>query len=479
MRKISKSIQLTTDSYKISHFPQYPDGTSSVYSYLESRGGKFRNNLFFGLQYILKEYLEGQVVTKDNIDEAEEVAMMHFGTNDKSCFNRAGWEKILYKFDGKLPVKIKAVPEGTILPGKNVLMTVENTDFADKDPSYWLTNYLETVLTEVWYPITVATQSWYMKQIISDYLRETGNLDGLPFKLHDFGFRGVSSVETAGIGGAAHLVNFRGTDTLAAIRVARNYYDEPMAGFSIPASEHSTITSWTKDGEVKAFANMLKQYPKGLVACVSDSFDIYKACRELWGEQLRMKVNAREGTLVVRPDSGNPVEVVNKVLTILAEQFGFTTNEKGYKVLSDKVRVIQGDGIDFSMLKLILQSMKEQGWSADNIAFGSGGGLLQKLDRDTLKFAFKCSNIVVNGEARDVYKSPVTDTVKVSKRGRLKLVKFGGLYGTMGESEHPDMPDILETIFENGVVTKEYDLADIRRRADRCTDELRFLNMVE
>ena len=474
MIKISRNILLTTDSYKLSHFLQYPPGTSNVYSYLESRGGKFRNTLFFGLQYFLKEYLEGQVVTQEKIDEAEDIAKLHFGS-DTNCFNRAGWQSILEKHGGKLPVRIKAVPEGTILPNKNVLMTIENTD----PDAYWLTNYLETLLVQVWYPITVATQSWYMKQIITDYLNETGNPNGLLFKLHDFGFRGVSSVETAGIGAAAHLVNFRGTDTLEGIRVARNYYDEPMAGFSIPASEHSTITSWTREGEVKAFANMLKQYPKGLVACVSDSFDIFKACKELWGEQLRMKVNAREGTLVVRPDSGNPVEVVNKVLTILGEQFGVDTNEKGYKVLSDKVRVIQGDGIDLAMMKSILQSMKENGWSADNIAFGSGGGLLQKLDRDTLKFAFKCSSVTVDGEERAVFKSPITDTVKVSKKGRLKLVTFGGLYSTIGEAHHISMPDVLETVFENGVITKEYDMADIRRRAERSTENIRFMGGYE
>jgi nicotinamide phosphoribosyltransferase len=459
------NLLLLVDSYKMSHWVQYPPNTTNVYSYLESRGGRFQWNVFFGLQYLLKKYLQGNVVTQEKIDEAYAFSKVHFGTSFNT-FNKEGWEYILKKYDGKLPLKIKAVPEGTILQNKNVLVTVENTD----PKCYWLTNYIETLLVQVWYPITVATQSWHLREIIRKYLEDTGNPDILSFKLHDFGFRGVSSVETAGIGGMSHLVNFDGTDTIAGIIYANKYYNSGVCGFSVPASEHSTITSWGKENEVNAMRNMLEQYPKGIVACVSDSFDIFRACKEYWGDKLRYDVLKREGILVVRPDSGEPTEIVPKVLNILGDQFGFHTNEKGYKVLNPKVRVIQGDGIDFDTLPSILNVIKINGWSADNIAFGSGGGLLQKLNRDTMKFAFKCSNITVNGQDRDVFKSPITDPVKNSKKGRLKLINLvpshGSFFNTVNENDNTFGNDQLETVFLNGDLTKEYSFDTIRKRVN-------------
>lgn len=455
---MNPNIMLMTDSYKASHWKQYPPNTQSVYSYFESRGGEFDNVCFFGLQYYLKKYLEGQVITQAKIDEAEEMWAAHFGT--PGVFNREGWEYILKTYEGKLPVEIKAVPEGTVVPVSNILMSIRNTD----KKCYWLTNWLETILVQVWYGSTVATQSRTMKQMLLDYLEATGDPSLIAFKLHNFGYRGVSSVETAGVGGAAHLVNFMGTDTFEGVRYAKEYYGEPMAGFSIPASEHSTITSWGKEHEVDAMANMLQQYPTGLVACVSDSFDIYNACENLWGGALKDKIMQREGCLVVRPDSGYPPEVVSSVLKILWDKFGGTTNSKGYKVLDSHVRVIQGDGIDRDMLQSILQEMKWKGWSADNIAFGSGGGLLQKLNRDTLKFAFKCSSITVNGKEQDVYKEPVTDKGKNSKRGRLKLVQtLEGLTTVSQDDDNTD--DELQTVFYNGALLNEQTFSEIRERA--------------
>jgi len=240
---LHSNIILQTDSYKVSHYLQYPPGTQHVYSYFESRGGAFPEIVFFGLQYFLKRYLEGPVVTAAHIAAAEELLSSHLAAD--SLFNRAGWEHILKQHGGHLPVKIRAIPEGTVVPTGNVLMTIENTDPA----CYWLTNYLETLLVQVWYPTTVATQSRSMKQVLNASLQRTGDPSLIDFKLHDFGFRGVSSVESAGIGAAAHLVNFRGTDTLAGIVLARHYYEEEMAGYSIPAAEHSTITSWGREHE--------------------------------------------------------------------------------------------------------------------------------------------------------------------------------------------------------------------------------------
>eukprot|EP00736_Rhodelphis_marinus_P013003 Rmarinus@m.10662 len=460
------NLLLLTDSYKVAHHQQYPPGTQHVYSYFECRGGSYDNICFFGLQYILKKYLVGQVVTKEKIQEADDLMKTHF-VGLPALFNREGWEYILERHGGRLPLRIRAIPEGTVLPPKHVLITVENTD----PRCYWLTNFVETLLVQVWYPITVATNSWRMKQIIFDSLRETGDVSGLAFKLHDFGYRGSTSVESAGIGGAAHLVNFHGTDNLAALVVARNYYACPCAGVSIPASEHSTITSWGRESEREAMANMLEVYPTGLVACVSDSYDIFSACDNIWGTQLKEKVLARNGCLVVRPDSGDPPTVVVKILNILGSRFGTYTNAQGYKVLDDHVRVIQGDGIDAEMVQKILSAMKAEKWSSTNITFGSGGGLLQKMDRDTCKCAFKCSEIVTAKRERvRVYKDPVTDSGKRSKGGRLALVHRNGQWTTLEDTEAStpkDVPDdLLLDVFLNGELTREYTFEDIRERSN-------------
>ncbi len=758
------NIMLLTDSYKQSHWKQYPPKTNLVYSYFESRGGKWPQTVFFGLQYYLKKYLEGNVVTQEKINEAEEIVNEHMGAG---TFNREGWEYILHTYGGRLPLRIKAVPEGTVVPISNVLMTVENTD----DRCYWLTNFVETLLVQTWYPSTVATNSRAIKKDIYANLIKTGDPAGLPFKLHDFGFRGVTTPEQAGIGGCAHLVNFLGTDTLEALRIAKKYYSENMAGFSIPASEHSTITSWGKENEVEAMRNMLEQYPTGLVACVSDSFDIYNACRNYWGGVLRDKVLARNGTLVIRPDcyddkteiltengwklfknlsskdkvaeyttngeilynkprqiikekykgemlhfkgnkkpidllvtpnhnmvyrksntikleeaqnisfyhskqhlcagkkrgeisdlswldrlkiayqadgssnkhplkirfnfakkrkfdrlvwicknggfdykvsrekarpqnyniyvtipeslektftwvsiidkehrwcqefieeasywdccrrsserfkydttvpinaeviqlvainagyktyystytdnrkehfsdthtihihkkdyvdsqglkvdkinydgyiycvkvnsgmlvvrrnkqvsisgnSGNPPDMVVDCLNILGEKFGAEKNSKGYKVLNPKVRLIQGDGIDAEMVRSILYIMTIKGWSGDNLAFGSGGGLLQKLNRDTSEYAFKCAGVEVDGLGRDVYKEPVSGT-KRSKGGRLKLLRNNGGHGYtyITRVVETEGEDVMEEVFRNGKVVLEHKLSDIRERA--------------
>ncbi len=460
------NILLLTDSYKVTHWRQYPPGTEKVYSYFESRGGKYPEVLFFGLQYMLKKHLEGVVVTQETIDTAEMIVEKHLG--NKSLFNREGWEYILREHGGRLPISIKAVPEGSVVPTHNVLMTIENTD----PKCFWLTNYLETLLVQVWYPTTVATLSMNMKRQIMDYLDRTGDPGLVDFKLHDFGFRGVSSVESAAIGGAAHLVSFMGTDTIVGLLLLRQYYGADMAGFSIPAAEHSTITSWGRQGEALAMENMLKQFPKGAVAVVSDSYDIFKACGEIWGDKLKEKVAGRDGTVVVRPDSGNPEKVVVEVLNILGAKFGTSRNDKGYLVLPSQIRVIQGDGVDYESAERVMSALEAAGWSADNVAFGMGGALLQKLHRDTQKFAFKCSSVTVDGQERDVFKQPVTDPGKNSKAGRLKLVlRTDGSFETVSMSH--DGADQLVEVFRYGKILQEYSLDEIRSRANGFLSERR------
>jgi nicotinamide phosphoribosyltransferase len=459
--KLAKNILLNTDSYKVSMFKQYPAGTTGVYSYIESRGGKYDETVFFGLQAFIKEYLL-EPITQADIDIADEVLTAH-----GEPFNREGWEYILQAHGGYLPVVIRAVPEGTVVPVKNVLATIENTD----PNAFWLTTWLETALLRaIWYPTTVATQSKSIKNIIQTYLEKSGDPTTINFKLHDFGARGVSSLESAGIGGASHLVNFMGTDTITGVLFAREYYNAGIAGFSIPAAEHSTITSWGRDSEVKAYANMVKQFgiPGAILAVVSDSYDIYNACK-LWGTELKQQVIDSGATVVIRPDSGDPAEVLPRMIQILAETFGYTVNAKGYKVLNN-VRLIWGDGINQLSIQTIYRTVVDLGgYSADNLAFGMGGALLQQIDRDTQKFAMKCSSACVNGEWVDVFKDPITDKVKASKKGRVTLWKSGGDYVTSvdapkGWSDKAIGPwtDVLEPVFKDGKLLRDMTFDEVR-----------------
>jgi nicotinamide phosphoribosyltransferase len=464
---ISKSLILNTDSYKVSMWSQCPPGTTGVYSYIESRGGKYDKTLMFGLQAFIKEYLL-KPITQEDIDLADEILTAH-----GEPFNRAGWQYILNEHEGYLPVIIRAVPEGMVIPTKNVLATIENTD-----PNVpWLTTWIETALLRaIWYPTTVATQSWHIRHLILNYLEKSGDPNLIDFKLHDFGARGVSSMESAGIGGAAHLVNFMGTDTITGILFAREYYNAGIAGFSIPAAEHSTITSWGRDGEVKAYENMVKQFgrPGSIFAVVSDSYDIYNAASKLWGEELHQKVIDSGATLVIRPDSGDPVEVNCRLVEILGEKFGYTVNSKGYKVLNN-VRIIQGDGINYQSIDDILRAITDLGYSADNIAFGMGGGLLGKPQRDDQKFAMKASAICINGEWKDIFKDPITDQGKTSKRGRVELWQSNKEFRTsvIKPNEWTDAgvgwTPALKTVFENGKLVTEYSFQEIRDRAKEFT----------
>ena len=462
--KLAKNLILNTDSYKVSMFKQYPAGTTGVYSYIESRGGRYDRTVFFGLQAFIKEYLL-EPITQADINIADEILTAH-----GEPFNRAGWQYILDQHQGYLPVVIRAVPEGTVVPVSNVLATIENTD----PECFWLTTWLETALLRaVWYGTTVATQSWTIRQLILDYLEKTGDPSLIDFKLHDFGARGVSSLESAAIGGAAHLVNFMGTDTISGILHAREYYNAGVAGFSIPAAEHSTITSWGRTGEVDAYRNMLTNFakPGSIMAVVSDSYDIYNAAAKLWGEELRQQVVDSGATVVIRPDSGDPVEVNRKLVEILGSKFGYTTNTKGFKVLNN-VRLIQGDGINELTVRSILGAFMAMGWSADNIAFGMGGALLQQIDRDTQKFAMKASAAEINGEWVSVVKDPITDPGKRSKAGRVTLWKSGREYfscvgkpKTWTDYGVGDATEVLEEVYRDGHLVKEITFEEIRANA--------------
>jgi nicotinamide phosphoribosyltransferase len=459
----SKNILFATDGYKPSHFLQDPPGTRGKFGYIVARKSDV---LWVGLQTIIQDYLLTPV-TAEMVEEAADF-YLPYGVP----FNKEGWMAIVNEFGGFVPVTIKALSEGTWVPRGVALATVETPD----DPRFaWVMGWLETLLLRVWYPTTVATRSFYSKITLMDWLGITAdNANGLPFKLHDFGARGVSSGESAALGGLAHLVNFMGSDTIEGVIAAKRYYDAGIAGFSIPAAEHSTITAWGRDREVDAFRNMLTQFarPGAAVAVVSDSYDIYGACDKLWGQDLRQQVIDSGATVVIRPDSGDPLEVLPTVATILADRFGYTTNSKGFRVLNN-VRIIQGDGIDnHESIYAICNKLAETGFSTDNIAFGMGGGLLQKLDRDTHGFAMKCSAVNIDGRWVDAYKDPITDPGKTSLRGRLTTVRERGQLLTLRQDDRSwsdyGRTDALQEVYKVGQQLNRITFDQLRENAHQA-----------
>ena len=453
------NLLLDTDSYKASHWLQYPPDLTAMGAYLESRGGSLPSTLFFGLQMLLQDSL-AQPLSQADLKEAAEVWSAH-----GLPFNRQGWQRVLNVHGGRLPLRIRAVAEGSRVPCRQVLMTVESTD-----PQLpWLVTWVETLLLRVWYPTTVASRSWALRELLQAALLRSADdpAASLPLRLHDFGSRGVSSQQSAAIGGLAHLVAFRGTDTAAALLAARRYYDCAMAGFSIPAAEHSTILAWGRDGELAAYRQLLDRFarPGAVLAVVSDSYDLWNAIDHLWGEQLREQVIRCGATVVIRPDSGDPVAIVPEVLRRLEARFGSRCNGKGYRVL-DHVRVIQGDGMTPDSLPAVLDAVLAAGFSAENVAYGMGGGLLQQLNRDTLQFAYKLSWVERAGRILPVYKSPITDTGKTSKAGVLDLIRTEEGYRTVvlpRPGRHRD--SVLQTVYENGQLCRRQSLDAVRQRA--------------
>lgn len=462
------NIVLATDSYKLGHWKQYPKGTEGVYSYLEARdGAEYPETVFFGLQSILKD-LEGEALKGGDISEAANLASYHFGTDE--LFNEKGWAHILFKHGGRLPVRIKAVPEGTVVSTGNVLMTVENTD----PECYWLTNALESVLMHVWYPTTVASRSRAVKKMLAQKLLTAGSeLGGLGFMLHDFGYRGAATHESAALGGAGHLVNFVGTDTLPAMQLAIRDYDAKLKSlaFSVPATEHSVMTSLGRGGELRLVGDLIDAHAGGILSVVADSYDIYRFVDAVCGE-FKERILARDGVFVVRPDSvtlqdPNPAGLTLTILEKLWASYGGTVTERGFRVLDPHVRVLWGDGIDpYGIEKIVNRAMLAK-FSPENLVFGMGGGLLQKVNRDTQRFAFKASAQKRDGEWIDVQKQPL-DTTKTSKAGRLALIQSeNGLFTTVPEATCRDYghKDNLVTVFENGEIIAPTTFDEVRERA--------------
>jgi nicotinamide phosphoribosyltransferase len=450
----------------------YPEGTTKIYSYLCARSKKKSEYaVFFGLQYYLKEYLS-KPITQADAAEFLEYHSMILGPAPQETVDKITALATL----GYLPIEIKAVPEGTVIDNQNVLATVTNThpDFA------WVVGFFESLLLKVWNTTTVATLSHKFKKLVVERAAKTSDSEFLvPFLVHDFGYRGVSSEETAALSGAAHLVNFCGTDTVPAVKMLKEMYSgEGLIGASVPASEHSIMCSYGYENELEAFNAMMDKNPTGIVSIVSDTYNFWNVMTD-FTSKLKDKILAREGKVVFRPDSGDPKLILcgdptapansperKGAIVLLAEQFGTTVNSKGYKELNPKVGLIYGDGMYYDRYVDILNTMENMGFASTNLVIGVGGLLLQQHNRDDLGFAFKATFAIVNGQERILFKDPITDSGKRSHKGLMMLEKVGDKYITRDQvTEDEEARGELETVFINGKILIETDLTTIRERA--------------
>lgn len=460
MAKDFTNLILNVDNYKHCHYALYPEGTEYVSSYIESRGGPYKATMFVGLQAFLREYLM-RPITLEHIDEAEfhcrEIGMP---------FERENWMGILNDYDGYLPVEIEAVPEGTVVPAKNVLVQLINTD----PKYYWVTSFFETALLRaVWYPTTVGTISWLAKQLIKAALDKTSdNPHIVRHILHDYGARGVSSQESAALGGLAHLVNFHQSDTVPGVLASKKYYNHFAPAVSGPNSEHAGFCAWGPDGEAEAFRNMIEKYRHyGVVMLLTDTYDHERAVKDIICGELKDLIEQGPGMICPRPDSGDPVQVTADTTEWLMEGFGYEVNSKGYKVLPPITRVVQGDGVTLDSLVEIYDEMERRGLSIENAVFGMGGGLLQHCDRDTMNFGQKGSAARINGEWVDIFKKPTGSSMKVSKGGRLALREVDGAFETVPRDSIPPEENVLQPVFRNGKLLKKWDFSELIERSER------------
>lgn len=465
-----------TDFYKLTHWLQYPKGMNKIVSYGEARQGAiFEEILYNGMIPILKDFFEGVVVTKEKIDEAEQEAIAMGG--HKSYFNRPMWEYILKEFGGKLPLEIRSLEEGTLVRPGTPLFRVTNTGDAITTP---LVNHSETLLMHVWNATTVASMSHYIKQKMMKYATESGTPELVPYMLHDFGFRGVSSFQSAVYAAMGHLLSFYGTDTNEAVRAINHYYPGTTGfrGASVWATEHSVATSFGPSrGEYEYLKHQLKNAPgNAIISIVMDSYDTFNFAGVVAADpEIKASIIKRPGRVVFRPDSGDPMIVVPRLFDILGSVFGTVINNKSYKIIDNNVGVLQGDGMDYDSIPALYESIIANRWSSDNLVVGSGGGLLQKWNRDSLRMAIKACYGEINGKGFDIFKNPITanqgNETKASKRGDIVVQEFANLkHVTITSHKTPNFSSYensLNTIFKNGEILSTRTFDDMREKANR------------
>jgi len=380
-----------------------------------------------------------------------------------------------------LPLKIKALTEGSLVPMGVPVLTVVNThpDF------FWLTNYLESIISNyLWKPITSATTAFEFKKLLTYYANKTGSSkEFIQFQAHDFSFRGMSSWQDAALSGAAHLTSFAGTDTVSSIDLLEDYYlanvEKELVGCSVPATEHSVMSMGMKDGELATFERLITMtYPKGIVSIVSDTWDFWRVVTE-YTRTLKEIILKREGKLVIRPDSGDPVKIVTGdheasvgspehkgAIECLWEVFGGTTSKMGYRTLDSHIGLIYGDSITLERAAAILAGLEKKGFAADNLVFGVGSYTYQYVTRDNFGFAMKATSGVVSGERRDIFKDPKTDNgVKKSARGLLRVgSNESGLFLSDNQTPEQEAGGLLQPVFLNGKLLKIQSLSEVREQ---------------
>lgn len=456
------------DSYKSSHFLFYRHGTTTVYSYIESRGGRYADMMWAGLQPLLYEKL-AQPITQAQVDEEEAFCVGH-----GVVFNRLGWDRILKVHGGRLPLKIRAVPEGLVVPVRNAMFSVENLD----EHLPWLTSYFETMLLrDIWTACSIATRLFLMRVRIDRHWRAYSENPPSPFALLDFSSRGVMGYDHGRIGGAAYLFMFQGSDNKPAVRHTNYYYHHDMAGFSINATEHSIACAFGRDNDDDYIDHCLEQAPEGsAISLVGDTWNIYRFCEKL--AQRREYIANKRLTVVARPDSGEIKEVIPRVLKILAQGFGVQRNRLGRDVINLGVKALQGDGMHETTHMLPFELAEAMRIAPDSVLTGAGGGLMTAdLDRDTMKFAMKCSEQVIDGERLDIVKDPITDPGKRSKAGRFALMAEPSTEGRrphyrtiQRRHDAPEALDLMEDRFISGEVVNATTLDQVRERVDAQVD---------
>lgn len=473
---MKKNIITLTDSYKFGHWKMFENKdkekqVEGISSYFESRNGaQFPTTVSFGLQGLAKEHLVGKVVTQEKLDRAMDLSGAHLG--NRRALNYRMWKHIIDNYDGRLPVEMWSIPEGTEVEESNALTIVKCEDKIVAP----LVNHLETVLTNVWYPSSVATLSKYIKKDLITWGEKTcDNLNHIPYQVHDFAMRSVKSPEAGGFGGSGHLLNFLGTDTVSAIEYLNQYYNSGYEGvaYSVFATEHNTMMYLGPEGEEYLVGKALDENPTDIVSIVADTFNIYNFVENIVGKTYKQRILDREGVFVVRPDSVTPDHPTKKEITLwileqLWKDFGGHENTKGYRVLNDKIRVLYGDGLTQAEINEILDYVAKAGFASCNLVFGLGSGLLDKsLHRDTQRFAYKSSAMKINGEWVGVAKNPLGSN-KRSKKGLLKVVKTDEGYKTLTQyNEGFDKAKCeLVKVFSNGKLTKDYTLQEIRENAE-------------
>lgn len=476
------------DGYKLDHRRQYPNCTEYVYSNWTPRGSRVdgvEEVVFVGLQYYLDKYLGEEFDEFFELDEDEVADRYERRVNGYLGPNTIGTEHIraLHRL-GYLPLRFKALPEGMSVPLRVPMLTVENThpDFG------WLVNYLETLMsTTLWMPMTAATLAKHFRELLLHWAEVTGSSkEFIDFQAHDFSFRGMAGFEAAQLAGFGHLTQFVGTDTIPAIDFVEDYYGVPegyLVGASVAATEHSVMCAGGEDDELQTYSRLIDLYPSGIVSVVSDTWDLWKVLTETI-PALHDKIMARDGKLVVRPDSGNPADIIcgdpdagihqpayKGVVELLWEEFGGTVNEKGFKTLDQHIGVIYGDAINYDRANEILRRLAEKGFAADNIVFGVGSFTYQYNTRDTFGFAMKSTNVTINGEDKPIFKDPVTDSgEKKSLHGRLIVVETENGLQVLDQTQaeerdrlHGD--DLLTTVWEDGRFLVRHTFDEVRKRA--------------